>query len=464
MRIKHHYKVLVIILLVTIITLLHYKSSSVGSQLHEFYRLLYFIPIIYSAFNYGFKGSIAVALFVSFIYSPHIVLSIGLNIKTLNEFLDILVFFAIGIITGTLVEKKNIAFTTLDNQLKKYIILENYTNGIIQSIKTGVIAVNNDMLITIVNNGAKEILNIEHECVGDNFADVLSCCENIKDRAEEVIKKNRAFENIEVDIKELDKVRSIRISLFPLNFETINKGLVIILEDITDVKKIQLQMQRNDKLAALGQLSTGIAHEIRNPLAIIKMIEQTMKGEIRDNPEFIKELDIIDEEIDRANKVVKALMEFGKPSKNEKNLTSLNLIIEDVLTIANKYITQHGVSVSLNKTELPYILLDKEQLKQAFINIIFNAIDAMHSGGKIYIETKQIDNKWIQISFKDTGEGIRKEDLEKIFNPFFTTKQQGTGLGLPLVHRIVDEHSGVINVRSDLGKGTTFEIRFPIKA
>lgn len=451
-------------LLIIIISVLHYFTGTADSPVHNFYRLLYYIPIILAAFNFGFKGGVITSLIVSIIYSPFMLLSVNiLGWQAVKELLDIILYFVVGIITGTLVEKKNMSLSKLDNELKRYVLLENYTNSIIESIKSGVVAVNNDMLITMINQGAKEILNIENDCIGQNFTEVLECCENVRVRIKESIKEDRANENIEVSIKRVDRVSIIKISLFPLNLEGIKKGLVIIIDDITEVKSLQQQVLRGEKLAALGELSTGIAHEIRNPLGIIKAIEQTMKSELKNNLEAVKELGIIDEEIERANKVVKSLMEFGKPSRDEKSLCSINSIIEDVLTITNKYLLQRGVSMELQESDVPEILVDKEQLKQAFINIIFNAVQAMPNGGKLLISTQNLQNKFVKVIFNDTGIGIEENNLEKIFNPFYTTKDEGTGLGLPIVHRITEEHRGRINISSIVGEGTSLEILLPLQ-
>ncbi|RII32596.1 PAS domain-containing protein [Clostridium chromiireducens] len=460
MKQKLKYKLLIIIL-ITIISILHYMSDTVNSPLHQFYRLLYFIPIIIAAFNFGFKGSIVITLLVSLIYSPQRLLFIGFKFEAITELLDILLFFAVGAISGILIEKRNLAFLEVDSQLKKYMILENYTNSIIQSIKSGVVAINNDFFITSINNSAKEILNMPGDVIGQNFFDLNIWDEVIKKQMINAVENERFVKDIEIELSNNDKNIVIKVDVYPLSLENRNKGLVLIIDDITEIKKIKHQMQRNDKLASVGQLATGIAHEIRNPLAIIKMIEQTMVSELKDNKEVVKELEIIDEEIERANKVIKSLMEFGKPSKNERNLYSLNQVIEDVLIIVNKYTDQHNVEVNLLTSDIPIIELDKEQLKQAFVNLMFNAVDAMPNGGIVNISTEIYEDKWIRIIFEDTGQGISEESIEKIFDPFYTTKDEGTGLGLPIVHRIIEDHGGIINVYSKIGEGTRFEILFP---
>lgn len=468
MSVKLRYKLSILVSII-VISLLHYLTGASDSPVHNFYRLLYYIPIILAAFNFGFRGGVITSLIVCLIYSPYILLSFGaFGWQTVNELLDITLFFAVGTIVGTLVEKKNISLNKLDMELKRYMLLENYTNGIIESIKSGVITVNNDLLVTTINQGAKDILAIKHDCIGQSFNEIFICCESVKSKIIESLNKNIINDNMEASCLRSDRESTIKISCFPLNLENAKKGLVIIIDDITELKKLELQLQRSEKLAALGELSAGIAHEIRNPLGIIKAIEQTMKNELAANSEAVKELEIIDEEIERANRVVKALMEFGKPSRYEKQLSSINTVIDEVLTITGKYILQHKAEVEFKKAEVPEIPADRGQIKQAFVNIIFNAVQAMPDGGKLTVTTAVndndfvSDNKFVKITFIDTGSGIEEKNLNKIFDPFFTTKDDGTGLGLSIVHRIIEEHKGIINVLSKAGEGTMFEILLPV--
>ncbi|HYE84461.1 MAG TPA: ATP-binding protein [Clostridia bacterium] len=459
---KKYLSEIIIALLLSVISTFHYIGSSLESPYHNFYRLLYVIPIILGAFRYGFKGGTIVSLIAGTIYSPHILLTAGIGVEVLSEAVDIILFFTVGLITGTLAERKNIEKRKLDEQLRQYKILDRYSNSIIESIKSGVVVINNDMLITIINKGAKRILEVEEDFTGSNFIEVFSCCENVKDNILAVTKENKALENIEMSLERRGLSKVIRISFYPLNYESLKKGLVVILDDITELKALHYHAQRNDKLAAIGELASGFAHEIRNPLAIIKAIEQTMCKELKENSEAITELTMIDEEVERANRVVKLLMDFAKPDKHERGFFSINTLVREVLMIAQKYISQHGVEIKLEEVELPYAEVDKELLKQAFINLIFNAVDAMPDGGILYIQLAKKDEDWIRVSFKDTGLGIEKPLLSKIFDPFFTTKDKGTGLGLSIVHRIVDEHKGIINVSSEVGVGTCFEVLIPL--
>lgn len=456
MKRKLAYKIIILIL-IAVITTMHFITKTKDLPLHQIYKILFFIPIILASVQFGFKGGTAVAIIISIIYSPQKLLSIGPQYKGFNELLDVFLFVAAGIVTGILVEKKNIAVKTMDSQLNKYVILENYTNSVLESIHLGIMAINKDFFITSMNESAKKILGVTYDCIGLNFLDVFTSCEDMEDIINRANEKNTPQINIERKLLKENKEVNIKIDIFPLSLESRNKGLVIIIDDITEINKMKIQMHRNDKLASVGQLATGIAHEIRNPLAIIKMIEQTMSMEVN-NESQLKELNIIDEEVERANKVIKSLMEFSKPSKNEKGIYSINQIIDDVLIITDKYTSQHKVNVNYKKSEIPAGNYDREQMIQAFVNLILNSVDAMPEGGEIHISAQSFEDNKVKIVFEDTGQGIEEENLEKIFDPFFTTKSEGTGLGLPILYRIIEDHNGSINVKSSLGKGTIFEI------
>jgi PAS domain S-box-containing protein len=457
MKRKLCFKIMILIL-IAVITTLHFVTKTQEGPLHQVFKLLYFIPIILASIQFGFKGGTATSVLISVIYSPQKLLSLGPQGDAVHELLDVFLFVAIGIVTGILVEKKNLVVKKLDSQLNKYVILENYTNSVLESIHLGIIAINNDYFITSINEGAKKILGIANDCIGLNFIEVFSCCKDIEDIIKTANLNNRPETSIERNLLKENKEVHIKIDIFPLSLENQKKGLVIIIDDITEMNKMKMQMHRNDKLASVGQLATGIAHEIRNPLAIIKMIEQTMSKELFNNKSMLEELKIIDEEVERANKVIKSLMEFSKPSKNEKGYYSINNILEDVLRITNKYTSQNKVNVSFIKADVSEGYYDREQIVQAFVNLVLNSVDAMPDGGNIAITTHCESEEKIKIIFEDTGIGIDEVNIEKIFDPFFTTKDEGTGLGLSIINRIIEDHEGVINVKSTLGKGTIFEI------
>lgn len=450
----------IITLLLICITFLHYCGGDYKSPIHDFYELLYLFPIVLSGCFFGIRGGIGVSIISSLLHSPFVLLSMsGIGVEDYYHFLDILVFVAVGVITGIITQKKNHRLAQVELDLKRQKLLEKYSNSVIESIKCGVIAVNNDSLMTMINKGAAQLLECnERQCIGEAFGDILPQCKPFIDLS---LLENKIQENIDLNVERSGKNLIIKMGIYPLHFENTSKGLVVIIEDITELRLLQSQLLRNEKFAALGELSSGIAHEIRNPLAIIKAIGHSLRQEIPDHPEVIKELGIIDEEIERANKVVKELMEFGMPSKNEFGPCSIDEVLKEVLTISSKYLSMHKIDIDFIEHDTELVWADKSQLKQVFINIIFNSTQAMTSGGKLTILNSKQNGHYIKTEIIDTGVGISTENLERVFNPFFTTKENGTGLGLSIVQRIIEEHRGIITLRSKEGQGTSVEILLP---
>ena len=228
-----------------------------------------------------------------------------------------------------------------------------------------------------------------------------------------------------------------------------------------DISRAKVQIQRADRLASLGTLTAGLAHEIRNPLVAIKTFTQLLPERFDDDEFRDHFLNVTAGEVDRISSLVNELLEFARPSQPNLNKEDLNQIVEKMLLLVAS--ASHKKNLEIVKDfhqSLPQVVLDKEQMKQVFLNILLNAIDATPENGTITVGTKLVKKNGyedaVQIMVRDTGEGIPKEDLERIFTPFFTTKHQGNGLGLAISHQIVQEHHGSIEVESEESKGTTF--------
>jgi signal transduction histidine kinase len=233
-----------------------------------------------------------------------------------------------------------------------------------------------------------------------------------------------------------------------------------------DLKKTKAYQRRSDKLASLGTLTAGLAHEIRNPLVAVKTFMQLLK-ERYDDPEFRESfLDITASEVDRISTLINELLDFARPSQMQPQKENINEIVEKMLLLLKNEVKEKSIEIEKKyASNLPKILVDKEQVKQVFLNMLLNGIQSAPKGGVITVETRQAlygEREFVQVNIRDTGSGIPKEDLESIFDPFFTTKENGTGLGLSISHQIVEEHQGYIDVDSELGKGTTFHVNLPI--
>jgi signal transduction histidine kinase len=234
-----------------------------------------------------------------------------------------------------------------------------------------------------------------------------------------------------------------------------------------DLKRSKSYIRRADRLASLGTLTAGLAHEIRNPLVAIKTLTQLLPDRL-DDEEFREQfLKIASGEVDRISSLVNELLNFARPSDPKLGSENINAILDGMILLVSTETKKKQITVFKSYTsDLPPIQIDPEQIKQVFLNILLNAITATSENGQIIVKTRSFTKPggepYIQIEFTDTGCGIPKEHLEDIFNPFFTTKTTGSGLGLSISNQIVQDHRGYIDVESQLDKGTSFFINLPV--
>jgi PAS domain S-box-containing protein len=268
---------------------------------------------------------------------------------------------------------------------------------------------------------------------------------------------------------------------FPVGF-TINNhlsvrgetlGKIVIFRDMTNVFKIQEEILRMDRLVSLGKLSSGIAHELRNPLAGIKTTAQALSEEMSKDDSRREYLNRITKEIDRLNDLLKTFFSFAKPQKLNLIDCSVKDIINEIIPFLLKEIADQGVRfVEAYHPELPKVKVDKNQMYQVFLNLFLNAIQAMPKGGELKIEVNPTipysqdgpGQNFIKIVISDTGKGIPPNIIHRIFDPFFTTKPRGIGLGLSITYQIIKKHGGTIKVESKLEKGTSFIINLPVNS
>ena len=217
-------------------------------------------------------------------------------------------------------------------------------------------------------------------------------------------------------------------------------------------------------MASIGKLAAGVAHEIRNPLANINASAQLILKKIKLKEPIQDYLEIIMRNSNETNKIIKELLDFARPRELKFEDNFISDILEDVIKNLKARLSENKIKISMHfQKDIPKIKADKKWLEQAFQNIIINSIQAFEDRGNISISTSLNAENKIKIVISDNGKGIPKENLEKIFNPFFTTKGEGVGLGLALVHQIIEDHIGFINIESEIGKGTKVIIKLPKK-
>jgi len=254
----------------------------------------------------------------------------------------------------------------------------------------------------------------------------------------------------------------------PISGEIGEIGIAIneMANALSQRKKLELQMQRADRLAALGEVVAGVAHEVKNPITAIKGFIQLIEEDMKEKDPKLEYTGIAISEVNRLDKIVEQLLYYARPSDSRKILVDINQILESVLPLVNFKIQKGSFRILKNfQKDIPLIMVDEEQIKQVFLNLIINSTQAMDKGDMISISTGiSSDLKNVKIQIEDTGRGISKENLNKLFNPFFTTRSDGTGLGLAVSHRIMELHKGEIKVESEPLKGTLFTLLLPIAA
>jgi len=233
-----------------------------------------------------------------------------------------------------------------------------------------------------------------------------------------------------------------------------------------DIMRMEEQLRRSEKLASLGTLSAGVAHEINNPLTGILLYASILNSDKRLDQALLPDVQRIISETQRCAGIVKDLLEFSRESQPEKEVTVLRGILDDVVTFFHKQPDFSNIVIRKNyEADLSQIVVDPNQIRQVFMNLVINAGHAMPQGGELDISIyRTADGKFVCTSLKDTGEGISEENLARIFDPFFTTKSQGTGLGLSISYGIIENNGGRIEVRSKVGEGTTFTVMLPVAA
>ncbi len=350
--------------------------------------------------------------------------------------------------------------------------VQNFMESIIQSIGSGIILTQMDDRITYINRAGERMLGYaKHELVEKPF-EIFSL------REKRSIVHSLLDHPDELDMRKEGWMRRKDGIEFPVGF-TINNhvsaagetiGKIVIFRDLTKVYKIQEEILRMDRLVSLGKLASGIAHELRNPLAGIKTTAQALCEELSSDDSRREYLNRITKEIDRLNELLKSFFSFAKPQKLNLTFCHIKDVVNEIIPFLIKEIADKGIRfVESYHSQIPKIQIDRNQMHQVFLNLFLNAIQAMPQGGELKIQVHPVSSggsdgtphAMVRILISDTGKGIPANLLSKIFDPFFTTKPKGIGLGLSIAYQIIKKHEGTIQVRSEWEKGTTFDIRLP---
>lgn len=327
-------------------------------------------------------------------------------------------------------------------------------NEIFSALKIGVLSVDSSNRITYINKAAEELIGKGYwsSVAGQALQKVLA----------DTIKNKIRYNQYLLQIPATETVQYYSVNTAPLfNDESELNGAVCVFQDVTESKKMEDELLQLEKFSLLAELAAGTAHEIRNPITTMRGFLQILSQEFSPGTKGHEYCSLLINEIDRVNFIIREFLLLTKPTAPNLKKTDIHLILEEILLLIESKSLLEDVNLQKNLApHLPAVKADPAQIKQVFLNIATNAIQAMSSGGNLTITT-MVENDKVIIQFADTGTGMSTAQLKRIFNPFFTTKEQGTGLGLTISYRIIESHAGRIYADSKLGEGTTFTIELP---
>ncbi|MEW6667943.1 MAG: ATP-binding protein [Thermodesulfobacteriota bacterium] len=337
-----------------------------------------------------------------------------------------------------------------------------FSDKVVESMPIGLLALDPEGRIVSLNQAAGQVLGLSGPIQGRKADEVLPS------RLYDLVRELGSGRRVRAGELECpaagDRVVPLDVIVSTLEGEDGSfLGHILLFRDMTEVQELRREVETSRRLASLGRLAAGIAHEIRNPLSSIKGFATYFKERYRDVPEDQSTAEIMVREVDRLNRVITDLLEFARPLSMQKKTSSAHALIQHSLNTIRQQALQKGIQI---QTDLPAgpieVPMDPDKMNQVLLNLYLNSLEAMDRGGTLFVGLVRAgDGKGIRIVVKDTGSGIRQEDLAHIFDPYFTTRASGTGLGLAIVHKIMESHRGDVRVESEPGQGTTVTLTLP---
>jgi len=388
---------------------------------------------------------------------------LGISLEPLNNinerltrriiFLGI-VLFVFGFVTITLVFLKQ-NFILLS---KRFSAIESYSSRIINNVSDGIIVLDSSKRVQTINRPGEILLGIdEGKAKGKEFFALFA-----DGKCERIIYSSSTIEEIECNIDGKDKVFLVSKSEF--YNEKKENNTILVLRDLTELKLLEKQIERSERLVAMGELASSVAHEIRNPLNSIGTIAQQLGKDFypKQNEEEYKSLtQVVYKEVKRINETIESFLRFAKPQPIKAEKFKINELLQQLEKQYRTLLAEKKIKLNLRLADIDEVVWDRTQMTQLFINLFENAIDASIDNGKITIDVAEGKNNQVEIKFADYGKGISRDNLKRIFNLYFTTKSKGSGIGLSVVQKIISEHNGLISVQSEPNKGTVFTILLP---
>jgi PAS domain S-box-containing protein len=356
---------------------------------------------------------------------------------------------------------------SIKNLTNTFVDIHNLNHSLIENINSGIIVVDADTNIRTFNRVAERIFNVKAaDIIGKPYKDLFGSKNNQPDLLTITMLTGKSFSEDEYNVTIQNNSYSLSMFTCQLknSYGEVMGGLATF-RDITKQKQLEEEVRRSEKLAIVGELAAGTAHEIRNPLTSVKGFIQLIKTKFSPEDPAQEYINIMTSEIDRINSIIGEFLLLSKASQPSLKIMSIEQILDEIILLIESEAILKNVKIYKDYTgySLPKVKVNTEQIKQVFLNLTTNAMAAMTQGGELNINAAYSPaERMITVRFKDNGVGIAAENLEKIFNPFFTTKETGTGLGLTVSYRIIQNHGGIMLVESEIGKGTSFTVKLPV--
>ena len=462
----------------------------------SFFPITYIFSIIGSSIIFYKRGAFFSASLSTFLYGLLLLLQLYQWINPLGQpsvyeaspiFYSLVIymatFYIVAFLSSTISEELKNKKKELIQKQADYDQLETFNRNIIRSLDSGLLTIDPNGKINFLNRTAEKILNRNEEdlknvSIYDLFPEINKVIGEVKNKTSDPLSDYQRYET-SLTHQEGRKIH-LGFSISPLtNQEGSLIGHTLIFQDITKFREMEEQMKRVDKMAAIGLLAGGMAHEIRNPLAALSGSIQMLQSELTLDQQQQHLMEITLRESERLNSLVTDFLLFAQPPQTHKMLWDLVRIIDETVELFIHSPSFHeGINILRpNPSKNIQAMIDPEQMKQVFWNLLINAAQAMPHGGEISIRlqkgneafggmnfllpNQKKEKEWVKISITDSGNGLAPQEKEKIFDPFYTTKERGTGLGLSIVHKIIENHTGMIKVESEVGRGSTFTILLP---
>jgi two-component system sensor histidine kinase PilS (NtrC family) len=453
-------------------------AGGVASQ----FTLIYCLTIVAAAFLLEMSGGLVTAIIASTFFVLYGILETvgaleppGSEMLTnsprplgvLQVYMHVLMFFLVGAVGGYLARRIRLKGRQLESAESELEQLKFDTDFILNNMSSGILVVDTNRVVVTMNPAAEEILGVDKE-------DVLmhDLEESLGEGAPELtyvlvdaLNEDKSKYRHEVMITAGEKRTPLGTSISLLrDAGGAKRGAISVFQDLTEVQEMRERIRKADRLAAIGELSAGIAHELRNPLASISGSIEMLTGELELSGENRRLMELITRESDRLDRIISDFLEFAGLRPPRRRMIPVSNCLEEVLALLQHNIDKsRGVDIDLdNRACEVYVNVDDEQLRQVFTNLAVNSCEAMPDGGNLRIVAGQEEPGWVRIEFYDEGPGIDEEDVDRLFEPFFTTKVGGTGLGLAIANRIITAHGGRIDFKNRKDGGAGFTVVLPV--